>query len=97
MVRFILAPGTRVRQELFGGILCAPIDSALHTGQSFYRLTALEHLLVSTCRSPVSTEQLTQRVFEEYEGEWVEMFDAIEAYMKQLCTLGIVREEVEYG
>lgn len=97
MVRFILAPGTRVRQESFGGILCAPINSALHTGQSFYRLTALEYLLVSNCRSPVSAEQLTQRAFEEYDGERAEMLRAIRAYMKQLCALGIVREEVEHG
>lgn len=86
----MLARGTRIRTEEFGGILMAPIKSALLTGQTFYILTELEYEVLSKCREECDILDIVAHVAVMYDVDLESVHGDISDYLFELAAVGIV-------
>lgn len=86
----ILLNGARIRAEYFGGILMAPISSALKTGQAFYLLTEVEYLALKHCNGINDVESIAKIIVNEFDAELQQVIDDIANYFTEMVEIGIL-------
>lgn len=87
-----LVKGARIREESFGGILMAPIESALKTGQVFYLLDEVSFLILSNCNGQNNLENIANIVVLDFDVDLDQAKADIESYIIQLIKAGIIEE-----
>lgn len=91
MKRPELAKRAKIRKEDFGGILRAPVQSALKTGQTFYLLNEVEFFILSNLRAKDnSIRKIAEKVANEFNADINEVMTDISEYLKRLEEFGIV-------
>jgi len=87
----ILATGSNIREENFGGILRAPILSVLKTGQTYYKLSEVEFFILSLCNGNLLIKEIAQQVSSEFESNVNTVFEDITNYLNTLYDIGIIQ------
>ena len=88
--RWVLAERTKIREECFGGIMRAPIQSAKIYGQSFYLLTPVEYRILELCCVTVTSQKISRCISEEFEADYEEVLIDVEEYLQKLLQLMVV-------
>jgi len=95
--RWVLLERTKIREECFGGIMRAPIQSAKIYGQSFYLLTPVEYRILELCCIPVTSQEISRCISNEFEADYGEVLIDVEEYLQKLLQLMVVNLKEEDG
>ena len=94
--KWVLAERAKIREELFGGLLKVPIESAKIHGQSFYILTPVEYRILQLCSTPVTAEEISERICEEFDAAYEDVAVDVAEYLQKLSQLLAVNSPEEH-
>ncbi len=88
--KWVLADRTKIREERFGGLMKASIQSAKIYGQSFYILTPVEYGILQLCSTPMSSQDISHHISSKFEADYEDVIRDVEEYLQKLLQLMVV-------
>ena len=84
--------GCKFRQEKFGGIIRIPVEMAINTGQTFYKIDEIGYIILTNCKNGKTIDEISKLIADEYDIS-IEVIkrDVIE-FTGQLAKIGILKE-----